>query len=178
MRFRWITVLLLIITLVTAGWAFQFVKQAFFPPSTTPMLYMDIQLPEGSHINSTYETVKDIEKTVLTEDERIEFVTSTTGKGTPRFMLTYNAEQTNSSYAQFIIRTKNSEVIPSLIEDLYYKMQENFPDLEVKLERLQLGPAGGAKIEARIIGPDPDVLRKYSTIIQDIYHQDGGARKH
>lgn len=174
MRFRWITVLLLLVTLVTAGWAFQFVKQAFFPPSTTPMLYMDIQLTEGSNINATYETVKNIEKTVLTADDRIESITSTTGKGAPRFMLTYNAEQTNSSYAQFIIRTTNTEVIPSLVEDLHYKMQENFPDLEVKLQRLQLGPAGGAKIEARIIGPDPDVLRKYSTIIQGIYHKDGG----
>ncbi|MFT2111249.1 efflux RND transporter permease subunit [Marinomonas sp. 2405UD68-3] len=173
MRFRWLTVLLLIGTLFTAGWAFQFVKQAFFPPSTTPMVYLDIRLPEGSHINATYETVKEIEKSI-SDDERIEFITSTTGQGTPRFMLTYNGEQANSSYAQFIIRAVNSDVIPSLIEDLYYNMQTNFPDLEMKLQRLQLGPPGGAKIEARISGPNPDVLRQYSAKIKEIYRQDGG----
>ena len=173
MRFRWLTVVCLVTALVVSGWAFQFVKQAFFPPSTTPMLYMDIQLPEGSHIDSTYATVKDIESKLL-DDERIEFLTSTTGRGTLRFMLTYNAEQTDSGYAQFIIRTVNADVIPELLKDLYFTMQENYPDLDVKLQRLQLGPAGGAKIEARISGPKPEVLRQYSAKIQAIYRADGG----
>ncbi|BFM49597.1 efflux RND transporter permease subunit [Marinomonas sp. THO17] len=173
MHYRWVTVLLLVGSLLTAGWAFQFVKQAFFPPSTTPMFYMDIQLPEGTHIDSTYEKVQEIEQNLL-KDDRIEFVASTTGRGALRFMLTYNAEQTNSSYAQFIIRTKTKEDIPGLLKDLYVKMQEEYPELEVKLQRLQLGPASGAKLETRISGPDPKVLRQISTKIQDIYRADGG----
>ncbi|MEO9653834.1 efflux RND transporter permease subunit [Marinomonas sp.] len=173
LRFRWLTVVLLLGSLFTAGWAFQFVKQAFFPPSTTPMFYMDVQMPEGTHIEDTYAKVEKIESELL-GDERIEYVTSTTGQGALRFMLTYNAEQTNSSYAQFIIRTTSKEVIPELLTELYKKMKEGYPELEVKLERLQLGPAGGAKIEARISGPDPKLLRQYSAQIQDIYRADGG----
>ena len=53
MHYRWMTVILLVGCLVASGWAFQFVKQAFFPPSTTPMFYMDIQMPEGTHIEDT-----------------------------------------------------------------------------------------------------------------------------
>ena len=173
LRFRWLTVVLLVGSLFTAGWAFQFVKQAFFPPSTTPMFYMDVQMPEGTHIEDTYAKVQKIEAELL-GDERIEYVTSTTGQGALRFMLTYNAEQTNSSYAQFIIRTTTKEVIPELLTELYQKMKEGYPELEVKLERLQLGPAGGAKIEARISGPDPKLLRQYSAQIQEIYRADGG----
>ncbi|WP_369919570.1 efflux RND transporter permease subunit [Marinomonas polaris] len=173
MHYRWVTVILLIGSLFTAGWAFQFVKQSFFPPSTTAMFYMDIQMPEGTHIDSTYETVKQIESDLL-KDDRINNVTSTTGQGALRFMLTYTAEQTNSSYAQFIIRTKNADVIPSLLKDLYYKMQEEYPELEVKLQRLQLGPSSGAKLEARISGPDPKFLRQVSAQIQEIYRADGG----
>ena len=173
LRFRWLTVILLLGSLITAGLAFQFVKQAFFPPSTTPMFYMDVQMPEGTHIEDTYAKVEQIESELL-GDERIEYVTSTTGQGALRFMLTYNAEQTNSSYAQFIIRTTSKEVIPDLLTELYQKMKEGYPELEVKLERLQLGPAGGAKIEARISGPDPKLLRQYSAQIQEIYRADGG----
>ncbi|MCV2401879.1 efflux RND transporter permease subunit [Marinomonas sp. C2222] len=173
MHYRWMTVILLLAALVTSGWAFQFVKQAFFPPSTTPMFYMDVQMPEGTHIDETYKKVTSIEENLL-NDERIEFVTSSTGQGTLRFMLTYNAVQANSSYAQFIIRTKDKESIPSLMEDLYYKMQEQYPELELKLQRLQLGPATGSKIEARISGPDPKQLRQFSAQIQEIYHADGG----
>ncbi|MEP7729320.1 efflux RND transporter permease subunit [Marinomonas primoryensis] len=173
MRFRWVTVILLVSCLLVSGWAFQFVKQAFFPPSTTPMFYMDIQMPEGTHIDDTYEKVRVIEKELL-KDERIEYVTSTTGQGALRFMLTYNAQQANSSYAQFIVRTKEKEAIPGLLKDLYYKMQEDYPELEVKLQRLQLGPDSGAKLETRISGPDPKLLRQFSAKIQDIYRNDGG----
>ena len=173
MHYRWVTIIVLIGCLFTSGWAFKFVKQEFFPPSTTPMFYMDIQMPEGTHIDSTYETVKQIESDLL-KDDRINYVTSTTGQGALRFMLTYNAEQTNSSYAQFIIRTKSTDVIPGLLKDLYYKMQEEYPELEVKLQRLQLGPASGAKLEARVSGPDPKHLRQISSQIQEIYRADGG----
>ncbi|RDL44125.1 AcrB/AcrD/AcrF family protein [Marinomonas piezotolerans] len=173
MHFRWLTVIALVASLLVAGWAFQFVKQAFFPPSTTPMFYLDINMPEGTHINSTYDEVKKIEADLL-GDDRIEFITSTTGQGALRFMLTYTAEQTDSSYAQFIIRTKKAEDIPPLMEDVYQKMSMHYPELEFKLQRLQLGPSTGAKIETRVSGPSPDVLRRISEQIQAIYRADGG----
>ncbi|NLQ18748.1 efflux RND transporter permease subunit [Marinomonas sp. M1K-6] len=173
MHYRWTTVVLLIASLLVSGWAFQFVKQAFFPPSTTPMFYMDIQMPEGTHIEDTYQKVQSIEQDLL-KDDRIESVTSTTGQGALRFMLTYEAKQANNSYAQFIVRTTDKDVIPALLEELYYKMQEEHPELEVKLQRLQLGPSTGAKLETRISGPDPKVLRQVSTQIQQIYRDDGG----
>ena len=173
MHYRWVTVVFLIGGLLVSGWAFQFVKQAFFPPSTTPMFYMDIQMPEGTHIDDTYKIVQLIEQDLL-QDDRIDNVTSTTGQGALRFMLTYNAEQANSSYAQFIIRTKAKDTIPGLLTDLHKKMQEEYPELEVKLQRLQLGPASGAKLETRISGPDPQVLRQISAQIQQVYREDGG----
>ncbi|GGN29852.1 MULTISPECIES: efflux RND transporter permease subunit [Marinomonas] len=173
MHYRWMTVILLVGCLVVSGWAFQFVKQAFFPPSTTPMFYMDIQMPEGTHIEDTYKKVQDIEQDLL-QDDRIENVTSTTGQGALRFMLTYEAEQENASYAQFIVRTKTEESIPGLFKELHYKMQQEYPELEVKLQRLQLGPSTGAKLETRISGPDPKVLRQLSAQVQEIYRADGG----
>ncbi len=173
MHFRWLTVIALVASLLVSGWAFQFVKQAFFPPSTTPMFYLDINMPEGTHINSTYDKVKEIEEDLM-GDERIEFITSTTGQGALRFMLTYSAEQTDSSYAQFIVRTKSGDDIPALMEDVYNKMSAHYPELEFKLQRLELGPSTGAKIETRISGPNPDVLRHISAQIQDIYRADGG----
>ncbi|RNF52662.1 efflux RND transporter permease subunit [Marinomonas hwangdonensis] len=173
MHYRWVTVVFLIGGLLVSGWAFQFVKQAFFPPSTTPMFYIDIQMPEGTHIDDTYKIVQLIEQDLL-QDDRIDNVTSTTGQGALRFMLTYNAEQANSSYAQFIVRTKAKDTIPGLLTDLHKKMQEEYPELEVKLQRLQLGPASGAKLETRISGPDPQVLRQISAQIQHIYREDGG----
>ena len=173
MHFRWLTVICLVGALFVSGWAFQFVKQAFFPPSTTPMFYLDINMPEGTHINATYDKVNEIEADLL-GDERIEFITSTTGQGALRFMLTYEAEQTDTSYAQFIVRAKTGDDIPPLMEDIYQRMSTKYPDIEFKLQRLQLGPSTGAKIEARFSGPDPEVLRQLSAQVQEIYRADGG----
>ncbi|MEC8482290.1 MAG: efflux RND transporter permease subunit, partial [Pseudomonadota bacterium] len=132
MHFRWLTVISLVGALLVSGWAFQFVKQAFFPPSTTPMFYLDINMPEGTHINATYDKVNEIEADLL-GDERIEFITSTTGQGALRFMLTYEAEQTDTSYAQFIVRAKTGDDIPPLMEDIYQRMSTKYPDIEFKL---------------------------------------------
>jgi len=173
LHYRWLTVLLLIASLVTSGWAFQFVKQSFFPPSTTAMFYLDVEGPSGTHIDATYELTERIEQRLLTE-EGVSTITSTTGQGVPRFILTYNQEQSNASYAQFIVRTENTEIIPDLIERVYAIMKNEFPDVEAKLQRLELGPASGSKIEARITGPDPLVLRSISDKIKTIYRADGG----
>ncbi len=173
LHFRWTTVTLLAGSLVLGAWAFQFVKQAFFPPSTTPMLFLDIRLPQGSHINTTYKAVQGIERQ-LSEDKRIASVTSTTGQGAPRFLLTYDVKMPDTSYAQFIIRTREAEVIPALIADLHGTLSDQYPELEFELRRLQLGPSSGAKIEARITGPDPQVLRHISSRIKAIYRADGG----
>ncbi|SBS35956.1 Cobalt-zinc-cadmium resistance protein CzcA [Marinomonas spartinae] len=173
MHFRWVAVITLVLFLLVAGWAFQFVKQSFFPPSTTPMFFMDIQMPEGTHIDNTYAKVQEIEAS-LRKDKRIDYVATTTGQGALRFMLTYTAKQENSSYAQFIIRTKTREDIPALLAELHKKMHDEYPELEVKLQRLQLAPSKEAKIEARISGPDPKVLRQISEKIKNIYRQDGG----
>ena len=173
MHFRWVTVISLVLALLVSAWAFQFVKQAFFPPSTTPMFYLDINMPEGTHINATYDKVNEIEADLL-GDDRIEFITSTTGRGALRFMLTYEAKQIDSSYAQFIVRTKTPEDITPLMEEIYELMSSKYPEVTFKLQRLQLGPSTGAKIEARFSGPDPQVLRQLSDKVQAVYRADGG----
>jgi len=173
LHYRKSTVFVLVIALVAAGWAFQFVKQAFFPPSPTPLFFVTVEMPEGSHLDETYKRIQDIQAYAL-EDERVLYASSTTGKGMPRFMLTYNAAQANNSYGQIVVRAKNGEDIPDLIGRLHGYLQENHGDLDVKLERLMLGPASGSKIEARFIGPDPEVLRRLSAQTKHIFEQDGG----
>lgn len=173
LRFRWITVLLLIGSLYGAGYYFQFVKQAFFPPSTTPLFFVNMELPEGSHIYDTYKRVEDVQSFIL-KDERVMYAASTAGQGMPRFMLTYNSKQPSSSYSQIVVRANDGNDIPELIEKVHGYLSANHSDLEFKLERLMLGPAAGSKIEARFIGPDPEVLRQLSAKTKEIYAADGG----
>lgn len=53
LRFRWLTVAAMVALLVGAVVAFGNVKQQFFPPSNTPMFYVDMWMPEGTDIRET-----------------------------------------------------------------------------------------------------------------------------
>ncbi len=173
LHYRKTTVVMLVGALLTAGWAFQFVQQAFFPPSTTPLFFVTMEMPEGSHIDETYAKVQDVQNFIL-KDDRVLYASSTTGRGMPRFMLTYTAAQANTSYSQIVVRAKQGDDIPDLIASVHEYLQANHRDLDFKLDRLMLGPASNSKLEARFIGPDPEILRQLAVKAKDIFIADGG----
>lgn len=159
LRFPRITVLILVATTAVSLMAFGLVKQSFFPPSNTPIFYVNYTLPQGSDIRATEEDISDIEKLVLEQDE-VTNVTSFIGMGASRFMLTYSPELPNPSYGQLIVRTGTLEQIPAVMTRLNKEIRQRYPQAEVYTQRLFFGPATGAQIEARFKGPDSDVLRE------------------
>ncbi len=75
-------------------------------------------------------------------------------------MLTYAPEESLPTYGHLIIRTESIDQIPALRADLEAFGRRALPRGEFRTERLAFGPGGGAPIEARFSGPDPDVLRR------------------
>ena len=168
LRFRYLTLLAIIGLFVFSMANFSNVKQAFFPDSSLPMFTVDFWLPEGSDIRATEDNVKTLEKYLLKVDG-IETVTSTIGRGADRFMLTYAPEFNYSSYAQLIVRAESFEGIGTLIPDIRKYVEEHYPEAFVKYNRMAIGPATKAKIEARFIGPDPQVLRNLAEQANQVF---------
>ncbi|MFD2165891.1 efflux RND transporter permease subunit [Thalassotalea euphylliae] len=174
MRFKGLTIAAVVGLFVLSVLGFGLVKQSFFPPSTTPMFLIDLWMPEGTDIRHTYDITKKIEAEILTYDV-VEHVTSTTGRGAQRFMLTYNAERSYASYAQIIARVDEFDsVIPSMQKAQKY-LDEEYPELLTKFKRLEIGPSPPAKVAVEITGPDPDVLRDLSTKMLKIFRDAGGT---
>ena len=107
---RVITLSFMSVLLVVAVVGFGFVKQAFFPPSNTPMFLVDYWLPQGSDIRATQEAAARLEHDLL-EMDSVEQVTTTIGQGAQRFMLPYMPEKSYSSYAQLIVQVSDREQI-------------------------------------------------------------------
>lgn len=166
------TVVLMLALLGLSVVGFNFVKESFFPPSTTPMFLMDYWLPEGTDIRATREQVQKVEKHI-SEDDRVEFVSSTVGQGEIRFMLTYAVEKKYESYGQLMVRVTDESLIPQMIADLRAHIQKEMPDALVKFKRLEIGPGSAAKIEARFTGPDPEVLRQLVAKAETVFLEDG-----
>ncbi|NNK34045.1 MAG: efflux RND transporter permease subunit [Xanthomonadales bacterium] len=174
MRQRMVTVLLMVVLLAAAIAGFGNVQQSFFPPSTTPIFMVDFWLPEGTDIRATDEYVTEVQE-AFAGDERIEFAHAVIGGGMPRFMLTYTPESSFASYAQLLFRVRSSEEMGALMEEVDLYLAENHPQATVKFKRLEIGPSPAAKIEARFIGPDPEVLRRIAAQAKAVFREDPSA---
>ena len=161
------------ILLVAAVVGFGAVKQAFFPPSNTPMFLVDYWLPQGSDIRATREAVERLESSLLDMDE-VTGVTSTIGRGAERFMLPYNPEKSYPSYAQLIVQVGEREQIDAALSATRKLIGEEHLQAFAKVKRLMIGPSPPASIEARFSGPDPQTLRELGLKAQAIMRADGG----
>lgn len=174
MKRAWLTMIVLVLGLGVSLYGFTLVKQAFFPSSTTPMFQADIWLPEGTDIRATNTKLKALESW-LAEQDNVEHITTTAGKGLQRFMLTYAPEKSYAAYGEITTRVTSYEALDPLMAKFRQHVKENFPEINYKLKQIELGPGGGAKIEARVIGSDPTVLRSIAAQVMDIMYADAGA---
>ncbi|EIV8504614.1 efflux RND transporter permease subunit VmeI [Vibrio parahaemolyticus] len=174
MRRAWLTVVVLIVGLGASVYGFTLVKQSFFPSSTTPIFQLDVWLPEGTDIRATNDKLEELESW-LAEQEHVDHITTTAGKGLQRFMLTYAPEKSYAAYGEITTRVDNYEALAPLMARFREHLKANYPEINYKLKQIELGPGGGAKIEARIIGSDPTVLRTIAAQVMDIMYADPGA---
>lgn len=153
---------------------FNYVTPGFFPPSTSPQIVVDFNLPEGTDITETDAKMKRLEK-YLMKQQGIKDVQSLVGMGTLRFMLVYGPESPSTAYGQFLIKTDDYDVISGLLPKLQKHIDANYPDAQAKVWQFQLGPGGGSKIEAEFSGPDPVILRELAGKAKAVMAADGGA---
>ncbi|UTM56229.1 efflux RND transporter permease subunit [Photobacterium sp. CCB-ST2H9] len=174
MRRAWLTVVALVLMLGASLYGFTLIKQSFFPASTSPMFMVDVWMPEGTDIRATNDALNRLQQQIE-QDDMVEFVSTSAGKGSQRFMLTYSPEKSYAAYGELIIRVKQFEDVVPTMSMVHSVMLKDFPELEYKLKQIMLGPSSGAKIEARLIGPDPTVLRGLAKEVVDIMRADPGT---
>ena len=158
LRRSWITTILIVAVTGACIYSAQYMKQAFFPQTNTPLFYVDFRLPEGSDIHSTDAGVLEIE-TLINEYEEVEAITSFVGRGATRFTTIMRPEQPNSSYAQIVVRVQAVEEMDDLIRRIDARLQAEKPDAQIQVTRAEFTSGSTSKFEARFSGPDNKVLR-------------------
>ena len=174
-RVKFVTLAVVVAVFATALWGFQFVEQSFFPPSTRPQIMVDVWLPQGTHIDETTRLVDTLED-YIREQDGVTHITSLVGQGGLRFLLTYTPEKLNSSYAQLLVDVVDTEKIDPLLVNIEAHLKETYPDVLGYASKFQLGPGSTGKIQARLSGPDANVLRDLSSQVQAILHADPNAK--
>ena len=157
-RYRWLTTFVLVGMLAAAVIGFGKVKQNFFPESTRPQFMVHVWMPQGSAIKATDTRMVELDTYIRTLDG-VTGSTAMTGTGGLRFLLTYTPEDPDAAYGIIFVDVKDYKKIPELADKVVAFSRDNQPDLLVYTQRFVLGPGESQKIQMRILGPDPLVVR-------------------
>ncbi len=135
------------------------------PDSDRNLVTVDIKFPTGTRIEITENAVADIEKYILdslavTPDNPpgvLDF-SSFIGEGPEPYDLGYMKNEANSSYAHMLLNTTGDVDNDYVIAKLDRYCFNNFPDADIRVNRLTGAGAAGTPVEIRISGKDPDEL--------------------
>lgn len=155
---------------------FQSVKRNFFPDSTRPQFMVHVRYPEGTAIQATDEGVRKLSEEVR-KLPGVTGVASVTGGGSLRFLLTYSPESPNPAYGVLFADVESDQLISDLMKKVEALGPGLLPDAEVACQRFVLGPGDPQKIQFRLMGPDPTVLRAYGERALAILRADGRLKE-
>ena len=146
---------------------FRIIPNIFFPPSDKAIFTAAYELPAGTSIERMLEVVETVDRFVAAElragtGEATEGVTNWAtfaGNGGPRFYLAHNPQPPNPQYAFSLLNaTSRSVITDELIPRIAAFCRERFPELDIVLNPLQLGPPVSAPVQVRLSARDPDRL--------------------
>jgi multidrug efflux pump subunit AcrB len=158
-RYRGITMIVVLVVFIIALIGFGSVKQSFFPDSTRPQFYIDFWFPEGTHIDETARQMERAEE-YLKAVSGVQHVITFIGGGQVRFLLTYTPEYPYHSFAQVLVDIDDYKRIPKMAKEVQGDLEELFPQAIINVRKFILGPSTGGKIQLRLYGPDGAVLRE------------------
>ncbi len=168
LRHAWLATLVLVTITMSCLWGFGLVKQGFFPTTNSPLVFVDLRLPQGMDVRATAEEVERLEP-IVASDPEVTAVTSFIGSGMTRFASMVRPEQPNPAFAQMVIRVADIARLDATMARLKGLLQEQSVDAELTVRRTEFTPTGTAKIEARFSGPDSTVLRALAAQALDVY---------
>ncbi|MDY6992454.1 MAG: efflux RND transporter permease subunit [Pseudomonadota bacterium] len=159
LRWRFLTLLLILSAFFLAIQGMQAVPKIFFPPTDNAFFTAELELPQGTAIETTEQVVTDIEDFLQQhfEGQITDWVTYI-GSGGPRFILPHRPEPPNPHYAFMIINVTDFRLIDELIAQVQAFTFEHFPELHTTLKKIGNGPPIERPVAIRISGNDIDKL--------------------
>jgi multidrug efflux pump len=137
---------------------FRFVPQQFFPDSTRTELMVDMELAEGASLQATAKQAHKLEA-MLEGHQGVDNFVAYVGTGSPRFYLPLDQQLPAANFAQFVVHAEDIEARERVRDWLIHDVIPRFPDLQLRVTRLENGPPVGYPIQFRVSGEHVDQVR-------------------
>ena len=145
---------------------FRFVPQQFFPDSTRPELMVDLELAEGVSLHATEAQAGKLES-LLQQRPGIRNYVAYVGTGSPRFYLPLDQQLPATNFAQFVVLAEDIHAREELRNWLLKEVAPRFPELQMRVTRLENGPPVGYPVQFRVSGEHIDQVRAIARQVAD-----------
>lgn len=166
-KYRFVTIVCLVVLLVLSAWSFKFIPKVFVPALEKQYFTVDMWLPEGTRIEKSDKMAVEIADFIASYDA-VETVSSFAGRTPPRYYLSNVSFGPQPNYAQILVKCKSSKESRELHKILLDTIRTVFPEPLIKVNKFELSPLNEALIEARFLGPDAAVLDSLANVAIEI----------
>ena len=156
---RWVVIFSTIAAFALSIALFRFIPQQFFPDSTRLELMVDLELAEGSSLKATDAAAKRLEA-MLARRSEVENYVAYVGTGSPRFYLPLDQQLPQKHFTQFVVRSRDIEARETLRAWLMNDVRMRFPELQLRVTRLENGPPVGYPVQFRVSGEHIERVRE------------------
>jgi multidrug efflux pump len=150
-------------------------EKQFFPSSNRAELMVELWLPEGASIHATTRQAERLEVTLAKDVDIASYVTYI-GYGSPRFFLSLDQKIYRPNFAQVVVLTKDIDSRERVVERLRTTMDNDFPGLRTRVQRVPLGPPVIYPVEFRVLGDNLAELKRQADAVVDIMRADTRLR--
>lgn len=170
-----VMILVIIIALFfTSLYGFTLLPFEFMPNSERNLITLEVELPLGTKIERSQETINQIES-YIEEELRVKPGSDTlgiadwssyVGVGPNSFDQGYTAGEQNSAYAYMIINTSEYAANQPMMDQLDAFCQANVFDGKVSIKELVQGGGASVPVQIRLMGDDAAVLNRASNAVK------------
>jgi len=154
-----------------------FATQQFFPNSDRTEVLVEVQMPEGTSIEATSRAAAKVEAFLRAQPEAAD-VSSYVGAGAPRFYLAYAPELPDPSFAKMVVRTPDDAARDRLEVKLRQRVAAGLaPEARVRALHFVFGPYSHFPVMFRVMGPDPDVVRRIAGQVATVMRANPDTRQ-
>ena len=172
-RYRWSWIIVILVLLVVSFWGARFIKQCFFPDLSYNKLYIEYKMPYGTNPQAVKADLTAMERYLISQPE-ITAVTISLG-GTPsRYNLVRTVAEPALSYGELIVDFTSPETLKEKLPELQIYLSSHYPQAYVRMKRYNLMYMD-FPIQFMITGPDPAVLKRLCSEVEDIMRADSTA---
>ena len=167
LRARLLIVLLMILALGAAGFAFKFVIKEFFPANDRNQFLIYLDLPAGSHVSSTVDAARRLTDWLEDKKKNPEITSTITyvGSGGPRFFLSLAPTDPDPHRAFVLANTETSKQVPGMVKKVNAFGLERIPEARTSAKTMWFGPGETGIVEVRLTGSDRAVLRDKAEVL-------------